>query len=145
MIAIGLLAVTVLQTPQPTIPPEVRNAVRRMPLPVSSAPMIATRFVQDTVLAGDKATLVTVYYFPTKLRDTLRHVPLLHQPALVGQVVSRAMHGPVRLPDQFVGRASFDVYVYWQSIYAPSGGRVEASPATLTYRTRAAANFGLDE
>ena len=134
MIAIGLLALTLFQDPGTAIPPEVQHLVRRLPVPTSTAPTIVTQFVRDTVAAGEKAELVTVVWFPTKLRDTLRHAPAVKQATFVGNIVPRDVHGLIKLPvEQPVGREPFDVYVSWQSVYPSGVDRVEAAPAALTY------------
>ncbi len=139
MIVICLMAM--LQQGPNAVPLEVLTAAHRMPAPSVSAPTVATRFVRDTVAVGESVRLVTVVWMPLSVRDTMRHLPVLAQPTIVGHAVTSDVHAPRSMGVQNFSGTPFEAYVAWQTVTPSGGTRIEASPATLSYPTISTANL----
>lgn len=113
--------------------PSIRALVDRLPTPATGAPSVVTRFSRDTVNVGEAVDLVTVTWFPKKLRDAVRRQPGIKAPLISGVSGAIGQQLPIAGGTRMGGGAVYDLYVSWQTIPTLHGGRIEASPAVLTY------------
>ena len=117
-----------------TLPSQIRAVLDRFPAPTTGLPSISTRFSRDTVSVGANVELVTVTWFPRELRDSLRHLPVVTAPIINGLRAADRQQLPIAAGTLNVRGQLYDRYVSWQPVATLRPGRIEASPAVLTYR-----------
>lgn len=127
------------------IPPSIRALLDRLPPPTTGTPSVATHFSRDTVDVGEPAELVTVTWFPRPLREGLRHLPVITRPLISGLSGASGQQLPIAGGTRTAGGIQYDLYVSWQTIPTLHGGRIEASPAVLTYERPASTIFAPED
>lgn len=127
--------------PQVRIPPQaVLATLDHYPVPSNGEPFIGAAFTRSTARVGDRVDLVTVTWFPRRLRDRLRRLPIISGPEVAG--VSNHQGQFQQLAGQgFNASGTYDQYLFWREVPVTRVGRLEASPALLTYVLPSAAPF----
>lgn len=112
--------------------------------PRDGKPSIVSRFTHDTVRVGEAVALLTVTWLPKDLLQSLRHLPVLTAPSIAG-LPSTAVELPRTWERRHFGERLYDMYYSVRPIPTHSSGRLEASPAVLTYEQPALATFAPED
>lgn len=139
--ALGLL--TALLVPQDTLglSPRARAMLDRFVPPIDGEVSVATRFSDDTVWIGEQVELVTAIWFPRDLRQRLRRQPSLRSPTLAGMWSAPTSALPELAETRRVGGVVLDLYVSHQTLFPLGAGRVEATPAVLSFAVPSSTSF----